>query len=187
MSHRCRCLVTCRGSLRCSAWCSGGTVGGLGRHICHLRRPYCAEATLKSEPSLLKRFYNSMDRLALLDRLGDGATLCPGRKPPFWTVKRPARPYKIAIQNRFTVENAKGAEGLPAVSRIFQFFLSGVYYRGFRKARPRPQKRPPQRVPGCVGKTPEIIVRPCRVGVSSHDQQVAMTNNFHILYNDYDI
>jgi hypothetical protein len=34
---------------------------------------------------------------------------CPGRKPPFLAVKRPARPYKSAIQNRFTVENAKGA------------------------------------------------------------------------------
>ena len=27
----------------------------------------------------------------------------PGRKPPFWAVKRPAGPYKSAIQNRFTV------------------------------------------------------------------------------------
>jgi hypothetical protein len=32
---------------------------------------------------------------------------CPGRKPPFWAVKRLARPYKIATQNRFTMENAK--------------------------------------------------------------------------------
>ena len=37
------------------------------------------------------------------------AGACPGRKPPLLAVKRPARPYKIAIQNRFTVENAKGA------------------------------------------------------------------------------
>ena len=28
---------------------------------------------------------------------------CPGQKPPFWDVKRPAGPYKRAIQNRFTV------------------------------------------------------------------------------------
>jgi hypothetical protein len=26
---------------------------------------------------------------------------CPRRKPPFWAVKRPARPYKSAIQNGF--------------------------------------------------------------------------------------
>jgi hypothetical protein len=37
------------------------------------------------------------------------AASLPGRKPPFWAVKRPARPYKIAIQNRFTMENAEGA------------------------------------------------------------------------------
>ena len=24
---------------------------------------------------------------------------CPGRKPPFWAVKRPALPYRIATQN----------------------------------------------------------------------------------------
>jgi hypothetical protein len=34
---------------------------------------------------------------------------CPGRKPPFFAVKRPARPYKTAIENRFTVGNAKAA------------------------------------------------------------------------------
>ena len=28
-------------------------------------------------------------------------TACPGRKPPFWAVKCPARPYKSAIQNGF--------------------------------------------------------------------------------------
>ena len=32
-----------------------------------------------------------------------------GRKPPYWAVERPARPYKTAMQNRFTVVNAKGA------------------------------------------------------------------------------
>jgi hypothetical protein len=30
------------------------------------------------------------------------AYTCPGRKPPFLVFKRPARPYKNAIQNRFT-------------------------------------------------------------------------------------
>jgi hypothetical protein len=37
---------------------------------------------------------------------------CPGRKPPFLAAKRPARlfkKYKSAIQNRSTMENAKGA------------------------------------------------------------------------------
>jgi hypothetical protein len=33
---------------------------------------------------------------------------CPNRKPPFLAVKRPARPYKSAIESRFTMENAKG-------------------------------------------------------------------------------
>ena len=36
-----------------------------------------------------------------------------GRKPPFWDVKRPARPYKIATQTRFTVGNAEAAETPP--------------------------------------------------------------------------
>jgi hypothetical protein len=27
---------------------------------------------------------------------------CPGRKSPKWAVKRPARPYKSPIQNRFS-------------------------------------------------------------------------------------
>ena len=34
---------------------------------------------------------------------------CPRRKPPFSAVKRPARPYRSAIQYRFTQENANGA------------------------------------------------------------------------------
>jgi hypothetical protein len=33
----------------------------------------------------------------------------PGRKPPLLAVKRPARPYKSAMENRFTVGNADGA------------------------------------------------------------------------------
>ena len=44
---------------------------------------------------------------SLLTRLPQS---CPGRKPSFSVVKRPARPYKSAIQNRYTVGNAKGAE-----------------------------------------------------------------------------
>ena len=34
---------------------------------------------------------------------------CPGREPPFLAVKCPARPYKRAMQNRFTARNAKDA------------------------------------------------------------------------------
>jgi hypothetical protein len=37
------------------------------------------------------------------------ASACPGRKPPVLRVKRPARPYKTAIQNKFTTENGDGA------------------------------------------------------------------------------
>jgi hypothetical protein len=39
----------------------------------------------------------------------DGGRRCPGPKPPFLAVKRPAHPYKSAIENRSTVGNAKGA------------------------------------------------------------------------------
>jgi hypothetical protein len=45
---------------------------------------------------------------AVLPREHDHRT-CPGRKPPFLAVKRPARPHKNAMQDRFTMENAKGA------------------------------------------------------------------------------
>jgi hypothetical protein len=38
-----------------------------------------------------------------------GPVHCPGRRPPFSAVKRPARPYKSAIQNRFPMEDTKGA------------------------------------------------------------------------------
>ena len=34
----------------------------------------------------------------------------PGQKSPFWAVKHPARPYKSAIESRFTVENATGVQ-----------------------------------------------------------------------------
>jgi hypothetical protein len=34
---------------------------------------------------------------------------CPDRKPPKRAVKRPARPYKGAVENRFVMENAKAA------------------------------------------------------------------------------
>jgi hypothetical protein len=34
---------------------------------------------------------------------------CSGRKPPFWAVKRLARPYRSFIQTRCAVGNANGA------------------------------------------------------------------------------
>jgi hypothetical protein len=45
----------------------------------------------------------------LCGKMTASSTYCPGRKPPIWAVTRPARPYKSDIQNRFTIENVKGA------------------------------------------------------------------------------
>ena len=52
--------------------------------------------------------YVVRDRGAELDVRGGGDRAegvvrhhCPGHKPPFLAVKRPARPYKSAIENRF--------------------------------------------------------------------------------------
>jgi hypothetical protein len=43
----------------------------------------------------------------------DAVEDCPGRKPPFLAIKRPAHPYKCATQNRFTVQNAKAVRAPP--------------------------------------------------------------------------
>jgi hypothetical protein len=45
---------------------------------------------------------------ALRAAVGRGAARA-GKEPPVWAVKRPARPYKIAIQNRVTAGNANDA------------------------------------------------------------------------------
>ena len=37
------------------------------------------------------------------------AVVCPGRKPPFWDIKRPTRFHKRAIQKRFAMEDARAA------------------------------------------------------------------------------
>ena len=37
--------------------------------------------------------------------VADGEAHCPGRKPPFLAVKRPASPCRSAKENRFTAEN----------------------------------------------------------------------------------
>jgi hypothetical protein len=42
--------------------------------------------------------------LAAVDQREAGED-CPGRKPPFVDVKRPARSYKSAIESRFTLDN----------------------------------------------------------------------------------
>jgi hypothetical protein len=42
-------------------------------------------------------------------RREDGLDRCPGQKPAFLVFNRPARPYKIPVQNGFSQENAKGA------------------------------------------------------------------------------
>ena len=48
------------------------------------------------------------DHVGLL-HAGEVVVRCVGRKPPFLAIKHPARPYKSAIQNRFTVKNANDA------------------------------------------------------------------------------
>jgi hypothetical protein len=39
----------------------------------------------------------------------DGQLACPGRRPPFPAVRRPARPHNRATQNRSTAGDAEGA------------------------------------------------------------------------------
>ena len=48
------------------------------------------------------------DKPILLYSHSSISTACPGHKPPFWSVKRPARPVKTPIQIQSTTENAKG-------------------------------------------------------------------------------
>ena len=65
---------------------------------------------------------------------------CPGRKPPFLVVKRPARLYKSATQIRCTLQNAKGA--LP-LRRGPDSRVAGRLPRARRRAHPHPP--PPRR------------------------------------------
>jgi hypothetical protein len=62
--------------------------------------------------SLLERSGKRLELAQLLSQLGVFLTP-PVLKPPLRAVKRPARPDKSATQNRFTVENAKGAQNAP--------------------------------------------------------------------------
>jgi hypothetical protein len=48
-----------------------------------------------------------VERVRLEEQRQQRARVCPGRKPPKTAVKRPARPCKIAMQNRFAMENPK--------------------------------------------------------------------------------
>jgi hypothetical protein len=65
---------------------------------------------LQSEKATEPEFHrDDHDRVLVTGRAGDEELHCMGRKPPFWAVKRTARPYKSAIETRFTIENAKGA------------------------------------------------------------------------------
>jgi hypothetical protein len=73
-------------------------------------------STLAQDAEPLARRVGPRRHLQLLQlvRAAAGAARLdwPGRKPPFRAVKRPARPYKAAIEaieNQFTMENAKGA------------------------------------------------------------------------------
>ena len=50
-------------------------------------------------------------RVAAASRRSSRGRVCPGPKPPFLAVKRPARPHKSAIENRFAMGNAKGHGG----------------------------------------------------------------------------
>jgi hypothetical protein len=60
--------------------------------------PPASEPTRAAAPCVVER------------RFATALVHCPGRKPPFLAVKRPARPYKSAIETQFTMGNAKGAE-----------------------------------------------------------------------------
>ena len=74
----------------------------------HLERRSSAEARASAASArgaaVSSRYREGLSALEAL-RLPD----CPGRKPPFWPVKRPVRPYKHTVQNRFTTENAEAA------------------------------------------------------------------------------
>ena len=65
----------------------------------------CSEATMRPSPR--------RGRTIIMPESGvfseSFMTIYPGRKPPFLAVKRPARPYKSAIQKRFTMGNDTGA------------------------------------------------------------------------------
>jgi hypothetical protein len=54
--------------------------------------------------------------------------------PPFRAVERPARPYKSAVQTRFTVEDAKGRLTAPGGPRTVELDTGGPPLRAGRGA-----------------------------------------------------
>ena len=84
----------CDGALRSATAAPSRLRRGLGHHL--------AAAAKVGAKRLVREGLRSLDEPGLLVR-------CPGRKPPFFVVKRLARPYKSAIENRFRWGNAKGA------------------------------------------------------------------------------
>jgi hypothetical protein len=71
--------------------------------VCVFERALCGDGHLmKDSPSAS----HAVEEVVL-------QPLCPGRKPPCLAVKRPARPHKSAIENRFTAGNATGASPPP--------------------------------------------------------------------------
>jgi hypothetical protein len=58
---------------------------------------------------LLQRVELGLDKLLLARAAIEERDLRGPEPAVFFAVKHPARPYKSAIRNRFTVRNAKGA------------------------------------------------------------------------------
>ena len=120
------CCSPSRCTARGVAWCMPGTAGP-ARQRARLRRAVAVAGRRRGAPR--EDYQRSLPRRDALVRAhlrrelavvaggarGDlgvedrahGGALCPGRKPPRWAVKRPARPYNRAMQNRFTMENAR--------------------------------------------------------------------------------
>jgi hypothetical protein len=65
---------------------------------------------MTSGPKVSKQAKRGDEMLSMAQRRKNGlGTARRGRKPPFVAVKRPARPYKTAVENRFTMGNARVA------------------------------------------------------------------------------
>ena len=92
---------------------------------------------------------------------------CPGRKSPFLAVKRHARPYKSAIQTRFTMGNAKGFEPPRAVpdrdGRVVGRCMVARVVRAVGAAE-RPDSRDTQ---GLGAGLPARIINTIRLGVGA--------------------
>jgi hypothetical protein len=112
-SFRCNALLPI--AVPC-AWGGGG--GGHRVHVGLLRMQKCnhvASAAIMQHTRSDAPSGNGRPPLSRYMRPPPGAGTqrfsfhCPGQKTTFWAVKRPAHLHKSAIQNRFTVGNAKAA------------------------------------------------------------------------------